>query len=151
VADDPQARRRRGGWDAEAYRSVTPGRTNDRVAAGPDAQWTGEGDGRPCDRRLAFEPVDAELRALGKLGKEGTWAVGGVEVHLTNLDKPLFPPRDGGTGKPLTKRDLVRHHATVAPAMLPYLAGRAVNPHRFPDGVTKPATTKRSRRTRPSG
>jgi bifunctional non-homologous end joining protein LigD len=129
-----------GGWDAEDYpRSVRSGRTNDEVAANPDATWTGEeATVAPWARRLEFEPVtDAELRALGRLGREGTWEVAGVEVHLTNLDKPLFPPREGGKGKPLTKRDLVRHHATIAPAMLPYLAGRPVNPHRFPDGVTK--------------
>ena len=38
----------------------------------------------------------------------------------------------------ITKRDLIRHNAMVAPAMLPYLAKRPVNLHRFPDGVSKP-------------
>ena len=54
---------------------------------------------------------------------------------LTNLDKALFP---GGAGAPVTKRDLVRYHARVAPYLLPYLAGRPVNLNRFPDGVTRP-------------
>jgi bifunctional non-homologous end joining protein LigD len=35
----------------------------------------------------------------------------------------------------LTKRDLVRHYAEMAPVTLPYLAERAVNMHRYPDGV----------------
>ncbi|WP_245561537.1 DNA polymerase domain-containing protein [Actinomycetospora chiangmaiensis] len=56
-------------------------------------------------------------------------------MALTNLDKALFP---GRTGPPVTKRDLVRYHATVAPFLLPYLAGRPVNLHRFPDGVDRP-------------
>src|SRR5699024_5715738 len=41
-----------------------------------------------------------------------------------------------GDEEPLTKRDLIRHHACTAPAMLPYLFDRAVNLHRFPDGVS---------------
>jgi bifunctional non-homologous end joining protein LigD len=129
------------GWDAEDHpRSVRSGRTNDEVAADPDDTWTGERPTvAPWARRLVFDPVtEEELRALDRLGREGDWEVGGVEVHLTNLDKELFPPKGGSKGKPLTKRDLVRHHARVAPVMLPYLAGRPVNPHRYPDGVDKP-------------
>ena len=37
----------------------------------------------------------------------------------------------------ITKRDLVRYYASVAPVMLPYLAGRPVNLHRYPDGIAK--------------
>ena len=61
--------------------------------------------------------------------------VGGQELRLTNLDKVLFPARDGSP--PVTKRDLIRHHATIAPAMLPYLADRPLNLHRHPDGVDR--------------
>jgi bifunctional non-homologous end joining protein LigD len=49
----------------------------------------------------------------------------------------LFPARDDGHG-PFTKRDLIRHHARLAPVMLPYLADRPVNLHRFPNGVDRP-------------
>ena len=38
---------------------------------------------------------------------------------------------------PVTKRELVRHYATVGPLLLPYLAGRPVNLHRFPEGVDR--------------
>ncbi len=55
---------------------------------------------------------------------------------LTNLDKVLFPGTDDEP--PTTKRDLVRYHATVAPHLLPYLTGRPVNLHRYPDGVDRP-------------
>ena len=57
-------------------------------------------------------------------------------MKLTNLDKVLFPARRPHPA--LTKRDLIRHNATMAPAMLPYLADRPVNLHRFPDGIAKP-------------
>jgi bifunctional non-homologous end joining protein LigD len=84
----------------------------------------------------AVEPVTAEeLAALDALGAKGTWAVQDRELALTNLDKVLFPPRDGG--EPITKRDLVRYYTTVAPALVPYLAGRPLNLHRYPDGVSR--------------
>jgi bifunctional non-homologous end joining protein LigD len=47
----------------------------------------------------------------------------------------LFPGVRG-RGRALTKRDLIRHHACMAPVILPYLADRPVNLHRYPDGVT---------------
>jgi DNA ligase D-like protein (predicted ligase)/DNA ligase D-like protein (predicted polymerase)/DNA ligase D-like protein (predicted 3'-phosphoesterase) len=71
-----------------------------------------------------------ELQALDEMKKEGTWRIGGREVRLTNLDKVLFPK----TG--FTKRDLIRYYVTIAPLMLPYLRGRAINLSRWPDGVT---------------
>jgi bifunctional non-homologous end joining protein LigD len=72
----------------------------------------------------------AELAALDQLGKEGSWPIGGQRVRLTNLDKVLFP--EAG----YTKRDLIRYYVTVAPVMLPYLRGRALNLWRWPDGIT---------------
>jgi bifunctional non-homologous end joining protein LigD len=78
-------------------------------------------------------PTDGELAALDALGKAGEWSLGAETIKLTNLDKVLFPGRDGGPD--VTKRDLVRYHAEVAPHLLPYLVDRPVNQHRFPDGV----------------
>jgi bifunctional non-homologous end joining protein LigD len=79
------------------------------------------------------EPPDAvtpeELAALDAMDTEGHWSVGGQEVRLTNLDKVLFP------GPGYRKRDLVRYYATIAPVILPYLRERALNVHRWPDGV----------------
>jgi bifunctional non-homologous end joining protein LigD len=37
----------------------------------------------------------------------------------------------------VTKRDLIRHYASVAPVLLPYTADRPINMHRYPDGVDK--------------
>lgn len=78
-------------------------------------------------------PTASEREALDALGAKGEWELQGRVLRLTNLDKVLFPP--GEDGEPVTKRDLIRYHACVAPAMLPYLAGRAVNSNRFPNGV----------------
>lgn len=80
----------------------------------------------------------AELAGLQSVGRTGTWAIGGVTLKLTNLDKPIFPPADGGDDGPITKRELVRYFALIAPAMLPHLADRPLNLHRFPDGAGAP-------------
>ncbi|MFO7273294.1 MAG: non-homologous end-joining DNA ligase [Bacillota bacterium] len=55
--------------------------------------------------------------------------VGGRELALTNLDKPLWP-EDG-----LTKGDLIAHYVSAAPYLLPYLRGRPVVLTRYPHGI----------------
>jgi bifunctional non-homologous end joining protein LigD len=141
------------GWDPEDHpRSVLTGRTNAEVAAGapgtastgtptpgstgaPGPAGAGAGDADPAPAPVPdWAPVtDEELDALDHLGAAGTWEVAGREVKLTNLDKVLFPGRDGG--EPVTKRDLVRYHARVGPHLLAYLFDRPVNLQRFPNGV----------------
>ena len=37
----------------------------------------------------------------------------------------------------MTKRELIRYYATIAPTLLPYLAERPLNLNRYPDGVDK--------------
>ncbi|GAA4871564.1 DNA polymerase ligase N-terminal domain-containing protein [Saccharopolyspora cebuensis] len=184
------------GWNPEEHpQSVKTGRTNDEVAADPEAMWRtdrpaesaetpvrrgggkggGKGGGRggsttvsggaarqsttasgkrrtgTRDRsggrggkgggsskasgrgRRWKPPTAAQLRALDELGGKGRWHVDGRDLVLTNLDKELFPGRDGAP--PVTKRDLIRYHALIAPVMLPYLVDRPLNSHRFPQGV----------------
>jgi len=118
------------GFDPEDHpRSVKSGRTNDEIKEAPAASWTG--------RANWAAPTADELAALDALKRAGDWRLGDHTLHLTNLDKVLFPPRDKRR-KPLTKRDLIRHHATAAPVMLPYLADRPLNMHRYPNGVDRP-------------
>ncbi len=79
---------------------------------------------------LPQSATEAELAALDAMTKDGVWEIGGRPVTLSNLDKVLFPEPG------FTKRDLIRYYATIAPTMLPYLRGRALNLWRWPDGVT---------------
>jgi bifunctional non-homologous end joining protein LigD len=73
-----------------------------------------------------------ELAALDALpAKGGLWSVGGRQLKLSNLDKVLWPA-DG-----ITKRDLIRYHATIAAYLLPYLRDRALTLQRYPDGVER--------------
>jgi bifunctional non-homologous end joining protein LigD len=50
-------------------------------------------------------------------------------VRLTSLSKPYFP--EAG----LTKGDLLRYYASVAPYLLPHLRGRAMVMKRYPNGI----------------
>src|ERR1700712_2992075 len=77
-----------------------------------------------------------EIAALDALPNEGTWELGGRTLSLTNLDKVMFPAK--GSHPELTKRDVVRHYASVASSILPYLQGRPVNLQRFPNGIAQP-------------
>jgi bifunctional non-homologous end joining protein LigD len=128
------------GWDPEDHpRSVLSGRTNDEVKADPEREWRADLPPaqasvvlRRPDPGVAAPDADA-LGALDALGASGAWEVFGRRLRLTNLDKVLFPARPGE--EPVTKREFIRYAARIAPVLLPYLTGRALNMHRFPDGA----------------
>jgi bifunctional non-homologous end joining protein LigD len=143
------------GWDPEDHpRSVKSGRTNDEVAASPHALWRSDrpaasaeviivtpvdepGGGIDTATDTSWDPpTDTELATLDALEREGTWELQGRELRVTNLDRVIFPPAQEGD-PPVTKRDLIRYHACVAPTILPYLVNRPVNLHRYPDGIDK--------------
>ncbi|MDV3222278.1 non-homologous end-joining DNA ligase [Intrasporangium sp.] len=126
------------GWDAEDHpTSVVTGRTNDEVKAAPDRVWHSDLPAAeasvPTGGPVVPGPTEEELAALADLGRQGTWQVHGRSLKVTNLDKVLFPARDGE--EPVTKRELLAYAARIAPVLLPYLRGRALNLHRFPDGA----------------
>jgi bifunctional non-homologous end joining protein LigD len=75
----------------------------------------------------------SEIGQLDELGKAGAWRIYGRELRVTNLDKVLFAGQAGR--EPVTKREFLRYTAKVAPTLLPYLRGRALNLHRYPDGA----------------
>jgi bifunctional non-homologous end joining protein LigD len=122
------------GWDPDEHpRSVLTGRTNDEVATDPERLWRSD---LPADQASVelppSGPTDDELAALDDLGDQGTWTVFGRDLKVTNLDKVLFPAREGE--EPVSKRDLVRYAAQIGPTLVPYLTGRALNMHRYPNG-----------------
>ncbi|GAA3544288.1 non-homologous end-joining DNA ligase [Amycolatopsis ultiminotia] len=128
------------GWDAEEHlKSVKSGLTNDEVAAAPPARWRSDLPAAEAEVPLKTVPAPAsekELTALRELGASGTWQVAGRQLKLTNLNKVLIPGR--ADEDPITKRELIEYYTRIAPTMLPYLAGRALNTHRFPGGIGKP-------------
>jgi bifunctional non-homologous end joining protein LigD len=58
-----------------------------------------------------------------------TLMIGRRPITLTNLAKPFWPERG------ITKADLLRYYAAIAPVLLPYLANRAMVMKRYPDGA----------------
>jgi bifunctional non-homologous end joining protein LigD len=88
-----------------------------------------------AEREVQAAPMQTEdaAAALEAMERDGVWAVAGREVRVTNLDKVIFPARDGG--EPVTKRDLFRYHLAIGPVLVPYLRDRGLTVQRFPNGV----------------
>jgi bifunctional non-homologous end joining protein LigD len=126
------------GWDPEDHpTSVLTGRTNEEVKAAPDRLWRSD---LPADEAsipvgvdVPDGPSEDELDSLAHLAGEGRWSVFGRRLRVTNLDKVLF--RGLPDEPPVTKRELLAYAARIAPILLPYLRGRALNLHRYPDGA----------------
>lgn len=64
-------------------------------------------------------------------GEEVLAEVEGRTLRLRNLDKVLYP----ATGT--TKGEVLHYYASIAPVLLPHLAGRAVTRIRWPHGVAR--------------
>ena len=95
---------REGGRRGEGQGNSRRQERQDRAATAP-----------PTDVPDEWRITDDELAALDALGKEGVWHANGDELKLTNLDKPLFEPREPDGGGPITKRELIRYFARIAP------------------------------------
>lgn len=83
----------------------------------------------PSSRRPKAEPA---ARAESLFPREATAAevaVGNRRVKLTNLKKPFWPELG------ITKGDLIRYYAAVAPVLLPHLRDRAMVMKRYPHGA----------------
>jgi len=116
------------GWDPEEHpRSVLSGRTNDEVKADPERLW--RSDLPAAEASIALRPpvlpgpTEDELATLDELGRGGTWEVFGRPLRLSNLDKEMFPGRPGEP--PVSKRELIRYAARVAPTGRPKRAACA--------------------------
>jgi bifunctional non-homologous end joining protein LigD len=78
--------------------------------------------------------VVEQLQALEHARKDGAIELpGGERLNVTNLAKPFWPKLK------LTKGDLLRYYAIVAPMLLPAVADRPLVMKRFPNGVDGPA------------
>jgi bifunctional non-homologous end joining protein LigD len=67
--------------------------------------------------------------AIPASGSDVEVVAGSRRVALTNLDKVFWPKLK------LTKRDLLRYYAAVAPVLLPHVRDRAMVMKRYPDGI----------------
>ena len=102
---------------------------------------------RPARQSTERHPVRSPARApVIPTDSDGADVrVGGRTVTLTNLRKPFWP--DLG----ITKGDLLRYYAAVAPALVPHLRDRAMVMKRYPNGIAgKFFFMKRAPESRPA-
>lgn len=85
------------------------------------ARWRRSG-GRSGGRRTPAVSILADAA-------EVELTIAGRSLRLTNLQKPFWPQLG------LTKGDLLRYYAAVAPALLPHLRDRAMVMKRYPNGA----------------
>jgi len=52
-----------------------------------------------------------------------------TRVRFSNLDRVMFPAAG------ITKKEVIAYYIRAAPRMLPFLSGRPITMHRFPDGI----------------
>lgn len=79
-----------------------------------------------AEARRAVEQIDEIMRSSG----DGTLELGhGKRLHVSSLDKPYFPVSG------ITKGELMRYYAQVAPVLLPLISGRPLVLKRYPDGI----------------
>jgi bifunctional non-homologous end joining protein LigD len=119
---------------SEAVTAATAGRRSARADGTRGVRGVAPPGQHSLADYVAAGPDPAELDALAALGPAGgTWEVFGRKLKVTNLDKVMFPARDGEAA--VTKREFIGYAARIAPVILPYLEGRALNMHRFPGGA----------------
>jgi bifunctional non-homologous end joining protein LigD len=84
----------------------------------------------PSKTSAPLTHVIKQLQALEHARKDGPIELpGGERLNVTNLAKPFWPKLK------LTKGDLLRYYATVAPLLLPAVADRPLVMKRFPNGI----------------
>ena len=100
-----------------------------------------------ADRAVASstDAIVEQLQALEDVRRDGTLELpDGLRLPVTNLAKPFWPKLK------LTKGDLFRYYATVAPYILPAVQDRPLVMKRFPNGVDgKAFYQQRSRQENP--
>jgi bifunctional non-homologous end joining protein LigD len=71
-----------------------------------------------------------QLEQIETSGGDGMLDLGrGTTLHVSSLDKPFFP--EAG----ITKGDLMRYYAAVAPLLLPIIKDRPLILRRYPNGI----------------
>ncbi|MEX2272412.1 MAG: DNA ligase D [Vicinamibacterales bacterium] len=98
----------------------------------------------PSDAPLANAPIVEQLHELQAQKKDGVLQLpDGQTLRVTNLSKLFWPALK------ITKGDLLRYYAEVAPLILPVVADRPMVMKRFPNGVNGPAFYQQRHRDNP--
>jgi len=65
------------------------------------------------------------------MNRDGNTVIPGelTKVRFSNLDRVMYPAAG------ITKKEVISYYIRAAPRMLPFLSGRPITMHRFPDGI----------------
>lgn len=106
-------------------------------AVPPSGMYRARRRAAPSRQQRSGDSTDAvveQLREFEDARRDGDLALpNGDSLRVTNLSKPYWPALG------LTKGDLLRYYARVAPFVLPAVEDRPLVMRRFPHGVGKPA------------
>ena len=73
------------------------------------------------------------VEQLARIRKNGHVEIGGQRFAVTNMDKVFWPETEGRAA--VTKGDMLRYYAQVAPYLLPHLQDRPLTMTRYPNGI----------------
>ena len=73
------------------------------------------------------------VEQLARIRKNGHVEIGGQRFAVTNMDKVFWPETEGRAA--VTKGDMLRYYAQVAPHLLPHLRDRPLTMTRYPNGI----------------
>jgi len=117
---------------ADVHREPSPRTTNLERQAKPPERRAKRGERRTsnAEPRTVAATLIEQLAELEQGRRDGFVELpGGERLKVTNLHKVFWPK------KKLTKGDLFRYYARVAPYVLPAIADRPLVMKRFPNGV----------------
>ena len=73
------------------------------------------------------------VEQLARIRRDGHVEIGGQRLAVTNLDKVFWPETERRAA--VTKGDMLRYYAQVAPYLLPHLRDRPLTMTRYPNGI----------------
>ncbi len=129
----------------EARRAGSQGQRGGQTAVEVPASTVESGqeanDAKALRSLSSMQPVVDQLQALEDARRDGAIALpDGSRMSVTNLAKLFWPKLK------LTKGDLLRYYAAVAPFILPVVADRPLVMKRFPNGVDDPVAFYQQRK-----
>jgi len=100
---------------------------------------------RTSKRSTSSADVTLQLKRLEDEGHDGVIKLGGSKsLQVSSLDKVFF---DSG----ITKGDVMRYYARIAPVLLPLIDDRPLILKRYPNGIGGPSFFQQNAGTHPSG
>ena len=79
------------------------------------------------------DEADAVIEQVRALKKEGEVHIGDASIHVSNLDKVMWPAT--ADEPPATKRDLIEYYARMSPYLLRQVRDRPLTMTRYPNGI----------------